>query len=157
MYFCNLLNNPVFCIIILVWIVYSSFYNGPQTLYVEYDYTTGCRNAPIYKSSLFIAWEYVWYVMTYPIPIALAIGFNATSVVRLHRQRRLFNNINEDKSRPKNGHSTSSDATQRTRRAAVGLQRASIALITLFTITSFPTQVIALIQDALGNRKSSVS
>lgn len=73
--------------------------------------------------------------------LAFALGFNAAAVLRLRVQSRTL--IAEEKI------SVRSDSLAK-RQAAIGLQRASIALAFIFAITSGPFQVTNTMQAVMG-------
>ena len=87
--------------------------------------------------------------MTYPVPLFFAIVFNAAAVLSLHRQSRSLRRSGDERLRQKNGGSGSDTVLKK--RAADGLQRASIALAVLFAITSAPLQIATGIQCLVGN------
>lgn len=121
-------------------------YNGPQFLAVTYDPINGCQSPNIFTNQPYRCYGIAWPVITYVVPLSLSVYFNAAAVLSLHRQRRLIgrgSHVGQENS------SASLDNVLK-RRAAAGLQRATIALSTLFAITSAPLMIVTEIQGITG-------
>ena len=115
----------------------------PEFMYVTYDLENGCQALDYAKSSsTALRWyAFTWSIFTYPVPLFFAIVFNAAAVIRLRSESRHLT-VDEKAS-------TRSDTVLK-RRAAIGLQRASIALAVIFAITSGPFQITNAMQSVIG-------
>lgn len=87
--------------------------------------------------------------MTYPVALAFAVVFNAAAVLSLRRQSWMLNPSGEENAKQRSAAVVGSDNSLKGR-AAIGLQRASIALAALFAITSAPLQIATAIQCLVG-------
>ena len=127
----------------LGWIGFFVALDFPEFMYVTYDLVNGCQALDYAKSSsTALRWyAFAWSIFTYPVPLFFAIVFNAATVIRLRSESR---HLTVDQKA-----STRSDTILK-RRAAVGLQRASIALAVIFAVTSSPFQITNAMQSVIG-------
>ena len=112
--------------------------------FVTLDPVNGCQSIVFAKFPIHRWYFFGWTILTYPVPLALAIVFNTVAVLRLHAQSHLL--VFDDRSDAGSGNSD----TALKRRAAYGLQRAAIALAAIFAITSFPLQAVTAYQCYIG-------
>ena len=139
------------------WFGFCIGYNWPQFTFATYDPMKGCVSID-FSNPGFAAqrwYFFAWTLITYPIPLFFAIMFNAVAVLRLHTESRHLTAIEKTSSVFGNiGASTGSMSTRTDtllkRRAAVGLQRATVALAAIFAFTSAPLQAITAIQCVTG-------
>ena len=126
------------------WLGIILILDVPNFLYITYDTINGCANLDYGNpSSTPLRWyTFSWSIVSYPVALVFALGFNAAAVLRLRAQSRLQISTDE-----KNGHRSDTFAK---RKAAIGLQRASIALAFTFAITSGPFQVTNTMQAVMG-------
>lgn len=129
------------------WIVFFVVLDFPEFMYVTYDPVNGCVALDYTKpSSAALRWyAFAWSIFTYPVPLFFASVFNAAAVYRLRADSRHL--VADEKA------ATRSDVVLK-RRAALGLQRASIALVVIFAVTSGPFQVTNAMQSVIGTKYS---
>ena len=127
------------------WISFFVVLDCPEFMYVTYDPINGCQALDYEKpSSAALRWyAFAWSIFTYPVPLFFAIVFNAAAVICLRAESRHLK-VDEKAS-------TRSDTLLK-RQAAIGLQRASIALAVIFAVTSGPFQITNAMQSVIGIR-----
>lgn len=116
----------------------------PNFLFAIYDPVDGCINIDYREPAAApLRWyTFSWSVMTYPVALVLALSLNAAAVFRLRAHSRVLS-ADEKKFRSE---------TFAKQKAAIGLQRASIALAFIFGITSGPFQVTNSMQVITGTK-----
>lgn len=138
------------------WLGFCLAYNWPQFMFETYDPVLGC--VPVDFSNPVFAtikiYSYVWIFLTYPVPLFFAIVFNAVAVFKLRAESRHLHATETKPSISDNVNASTTKSagtdTQLKRRAALGLQRAAIALCTIFAFSAAPLQIILTIQSATG-------
>ena len=111
---------------------------------MTYDSINGCASLDYGSpSSTLLRWYiFSWAIVSYPVALLFAVGFNCAAILRLRDQSRLQMGTDEKVS-------LRSDTFAK-RKAAIGLQRASVALVLTFAITSGPFQVTTAMQAVMG-------
>ena len=129
------------------WVVYCVGYSWLQFDFLTLDPVNGCQSIVFANFPIHRWYFFGWTILTYPVPLSLAIAFNAVAVLRLRAQSHLLAFDKSSDAALANG-STSDTALKR--RAAYSLQRAAIALAAIFAITSAPLQAVTAYQCYIG-------
>ena len=120
-------------------------FNWPQFTFATYDSVNGCQpvdlNAPSYAA---LRWyNFAWTICTYPVPLVCSIVLNTAAILHLRvKSDSLNGGFNESGGRGLE--------TLAKRRAAIGLQRASIAFAFIFGFTSAPFQYFLALETLTG-------
>ena len=128
------------------WLGFCVSYNWPQFMFVIYDSVNGCQTVDFLNPAYAVLrwYSFAWTIFTYPLPLACAIALNGAAVVYLRSKTNIFGGDGDER------HGLKGLETLAKRRAAAGLQRASIALALIFGVTSAPFQVLNAIQFITG-------
>ena len=112
-------------------------------MFVIYDSVNGCQTVDFLNPAhAVLRWyNFAWTIFTYPLPLVCAIALNGAAVVYLRSKTNIFGGDGDER------HGLNTLAK---RRAAAGLQRASIAFALIFGVTSAPFHVFNTIQCITG-------